>query len=446
MKLSEYVFYRDYNDKTFVVDTAQHRSFRFDMPVALLFDLFAKDTSHAEAIQCLHSRFPNTDYAELSKNAEQMEAFLKRNGMLTEVGGTVGRKQSDTKPDMQYFQTYTIRNKLLFSASLELTYRCPEKCIHCFLEPRSFADSYEQLQKAELSTNEVKGILDRLADLNVMCVTFTGGEPFVRSDIFEILEHAAKRRLVTDVFSNGILLTEEAISRLARLPLNCFHCSIYSHIPQKHDAITGVPGSFNKTVRTIRALSEAGIYINIKFVLMEQNKDDFSQVVALAKSFGATIGLIPHVSPAKTGNCTLHNLNVHDDAALKRILRNWNEVIHVKTLPGLFEETLPVCKAGRNHISVNPYGVVTPCNAFEYPVGDLRTSTLDAIWNHSEALQKWQQTTAKDRTDCKDCRYMPFCAFCPGNALKETGRVFGKAEETCRQAKIQYELSKENSN
>ena len=446
MKLSESVFYREYIEKTFVIDTNQHRTFRFDAPLLHLFDLFSEEIAIEEAKQRMLNRYPNTGFSQISDDVERMAAFLRDNHLLS--GDDISGDMDFTgfKPNLQFFQIYTIREKLLYSVMIELTYRCPEKCIHCFLEPSVMLDKYADIKDTELSTQEIYRILDQLAEMNVMCVTFTGGEPFVRYDIFEILEYARKKNLVIDIFSNGILLNDEDICRLKQLHINCFHSSIYSLIPQKHDAVIGVTGSFEKTIRTLRALSQKGVYVNIKYVLMEQNKDDFVAVADFANSIGASIQLIPNVSPSKRGNCGTSSLSVRDDGELKKAFRCWDSIIGVKTNTEFSVDETPICKAGRNCISINPYGIVTPCNAFEYEIGDLRKSTVAEIWHNSEKLKWWQQKTVKDLDECQGCQYFRFCGFCPGNALKVTGRMFGRVEEACRQAKIRYDLHHQKSN
>lgn len=443
MKLSEFVYYRDYNGKTFVIDTGHHRTYRFDSPISILFDLFADDISVEDAKQSLHSLYPNRDYALISKDVEQMAEFLIKNDMLLESVKSGNQKREVSIPNTWFFQYYTMQKKILYSTLFELTYRCPEKCIHCFLEPSTMSQNYAHLEDTELSTQEIKSALDQLADMNVMCVTFTGGEPFVRGDFYEILEYARSKSFVIDIFSNGILLNDEDVIRLKGFQINCFHCSIYSHKPEKHDAITGIHGSFEKSVKTLRALSKNGIYVNIKYVLMEQNKDDFASATELAKSIGATIQLIPSVSPAKSGNCGLGSLNVIDDNDLKKVFMHWDVISGKKPSLEMQNDKTPICKAGNNCISINPYGLVTPCNVFPHEIGNIRENTIKDIWEHSGKLKNWQNTSIKNLTECEGCKYLDYCSFCPGNALQYTGNMFGKVHEACRQARLQYELHNE---
>lgn len=440
MKLSPSVFYREYNGKTFVVDTRLHRTYRFDTPIAQLMDLFKADTTRECAKQKLLERYPQADRQIISDDVDRMASFLSANKMLLDSVISEDYREKDVKPNTRFFQIYTIYERILYSALFELTYRCCEKCVHCYLEPDSYYDSYNHSECLELSTQEIKNALDQLEKMNVMCVTFSGGEPFLREDIFDILEYSRKKDFLIDVFSNGILLSEEDINHLARLRISCFHSSLYSHIPEKHDAVTRVHGSFEKTLNTLHSLSVKGIYVNIKFVLMEQNKKDFTSVVKLARSIGATAQLISSISPSKHGNCRLPDLGVRSDKDLKKALQYWNSISDFKPYQITPDSNTPICEAGRNSISINPYGIVTPCNAFPLEIGNLRKHSISEIWNNSESLKKWQNRTIEDLTECQGCKYNKYCCFCPGNALIQTGNMFGKVKEACRQAKMQYDL------
>ncbi|MBR6902481.1 MAG: SPASM domain-containing protein, partial [Clostridia bacterium] len=181
----------------------------------------------------------------------------------------------------------------------------------------------------------------------------------------------------------------------------------------------------------------------IKFVLMELNKKDFIPVVEFAKSIGATCQLISCISPSKNGNCGLATLNVKNDYELKNVLQYWNSISDYNPNKGIVDYDAPICEAGRNSISIDPYGNVTPCNAFPYIIGNLRKDSIKNIWQNSAKLKEWQNTTIKNLKKCKGCKYTGYCSFCPGNALKYTGNMFGKVKETCRQARLNYEINME---
>lgn len=436
IKISNSVVYREYNNQTFIVDTKQHCSLRIDVPIKKILDLFVNGTEPEEAKQKLALLYPNIDSTLLSDNIDATVKFLIDNRLTSNNNDSSPVKIG--RANTRYFQRYTIRGKILYSALFELTYRCPEKCVHCYLEPDLCSQKYTENIDTELSTEKIKELLDQLEELNVMEITFTGGEPFARKDFFEILEYANSKRFSINIFSNAILLNDSDIEKLSMLRINCFHASIYSHIPQKHDSITRVQGSFLRTVSTLRKLSQNGIYVNFKFVLMESNKDDFDGVIDLAKSMRASVQLISSISPSTNGNCAITDLGVSDETDLEKIIRKWNDISDYQCYNGNFSKDEPICEAGRNCLCIDPYGKVKPCNAFDYVIGDVNETSLCDIWNHSEKLKSWQNTTKTDLKGCVDCQYASTCIFCPGTALKHTGNMFKKYDVACQHAKVQY--------
>lgn len=440
IRLSDFVTYREYQDLTFILDTRQQISFRIEAPVGKLLSLFIRDTTLQAAKEQLSVQYPEVSYSVISDDVDAIVKFLDDNGLIAqkEYGGA-GNSTSH-HANTRYFQRYTIREKILYSVLFEMTYRCPERCVHCYLEPAILSEKYFEDSVKELKRDEIKNILDQLSEMNVMEVIFTGGEPFARNDMFEILEYAHSKGFAIQLFSNGILLDEVGIERLSRLRIQCFHSSIYSYIPEKHDHITGVKGSFEKTTCVLRELSRHNIYVNFKFVLMEMNKDDFPGVIELSKSIGASVQLISSVSPSNKGSCAITELGIRDDESLRRVVRKWNEISDFQSYGDRFSFDDPICEAGRNSISIDPYGVVTPCNAFRYKVGNVRKSTISKIWNRSRNLKKWQARTKRDLRSCRDCVFISCCSFCPGVAQHLSGNMLKKYGEACRQAKIQYEL------
>lgn len=435
-RLSDYVTYREYHGQTFILDTRQHLSFRIEAPVAKLLDLFREDTTAEAALERLAARYPAVPRQVLADDVAAAASFLADNRLL--AGETYEGSPREAHTNTRYFQRYTIREKLLYAALLEVTYRCPERCVHCYLEPAALSERYAADRERELTTEEICGLLDQLAALNVMDVTFTGGEPFVRSDMFDILAHAHSKGLAIQIFSNGILLEDPNLQRLAGLRLLCFHSSLYSHIPEKHDQITGVKGSFDKTVHVLRTLSEQGVYVNFKFVLMEQNKEDFPGVIELARRIGASVQLISSVSPSARGACAITELGVRRDEDLMGAIKQWNEISTFSGGPFSLDD--PICEAGQNSLSIDPYGTVTPCNAFRYEVGNVRRRSIAAIWNGSRRLKKWRAMTKRDLKDCQGCLYRARCCFCPGVAQKLSGDMLQKYGEACRQARLQCAL------
>ncbi|MFZ0560499.1 MAG: radical SAM protein, partial [Terriglobales bacterium] len=122
---------------------------------------------------------------------------------------------------------------------MDVTYRCNERCVHCYLDHDDHG---------EMTTEEIKGVLDQLAEAGVFFLTFSGGEVFMRRDFFELVEHARRLMFNVKIKTNAVMIHEEEARRIRALGVDTIQISVYSHRPEVHDAITKLPHSFERTV------------------------------------------------------------------------------------------------------------------------------------------------------------------------------------------------------
>ncbi len=123
------------------------------------------------------------------------------------------------------------------SVHLDLTYRCNEHCVHCYLDHEDHG---------EMNTAEIKDVLDQLAAAGVFFLVFSGGEIFLRTDLFELIEHARSLMFCVKLKTNGFMIGDQEADRLSSLHLDCVQVSIYSHRPEVHDGITQLPESLER--------------------------------------------------------------------------------------------------------------------------------------------------------------------------------------------------------
>ena len=136
-----------------------------------------------------------------------------------------------------------LRLNIPLSVQLDLTYRCNERCIHCYLDHDDHG---------EMTTAEIKDLLDQMAAAGVFYLTISGGEILMRRDFFEILEHARARTFCIKLKTNGVLIRKKEAARLRELGVESVQISVYSHRPEVHDAITKMPGSFRQSIAAVR--------------------------------------------------------------------------------------------------------------------------------------------------------------------------------------------------
>ena len=179
---------------------------------------------------------------------------------------------------------------------MDVTYRCNERCVHCYLDHDDHG---------EMTTEEIKGVLDQLAEAGVFFLTFSGGEVFMRRDFFELVEHARRLMFNVKIKTNAVMIHEEEARRIRALGVDTIQISVYSHRPEVHDAITKLPHSFERTVQSIRFLREQGLRVTIANVLMTANYSDHAGVQELAAELDAQYTLDPTITPMMDGDTSV---------------------------------------------------------------------------------------------------------------------------------------------
>ena len=333
-----------------------------------------------------------------------------------------------------------LRMNVPLSVQLDLTYRCNERCVHCYLDHHDHG---------EMTTAEIKDLLDQMADAGVFYLTISGGEILMRRDFFEILEYARMRTFCIKLKTNGILIRKKEADRIKALGVESVQISIYSHVPEVHDAITKLPGSLEQSIEAIRRLRAHGIQVTIANVLMVQNANDYSGVRALAAELGAQFIMDPTVTPMMDGDRGILDLNV-DEAALREVFRNESlaggnieEFCAPPLGPGEDDLDMLPCSAGHTACYVSPYGDVYPCVQFPLPSGNVRRTKFVDIWRDSPQLNEVRSITLRDMPSCSKCTHGGSCTRCPGLAYLE-GNMRGPSYQDCEKSFARTGIPSEN--
>jgi AdoMet-dependent heme synthase len=315
------------------------------------------------------------------------------------------------------------------SVQLDLTYRCNERCVHCYLDHEDHG---------ELTTAEIKHLLDEMAEAGVFILTFSGGEIFLRKDFFELLEYARSLMFCVKLKTNAVMIREKEAARLRNVGIESIQVSIYSHRPEVHDAITLLPGSLKRSIDAIRFLKSQGLRVIIANVLMAQNMQDYPSVRALAAELGVECTLDPTITPMMDGDRSVLRLGV-DHNVLRQVFRDPALIDNVEefcAVPAKATESeldsLP-CSAGHTACYVSPYGDVFPCVQFPLPTGNVRSQRFVEIWRHSERMNEVRSIRTKDLSTCSHCTHVSRCTRCPGLAFME-GNMRGPSSQDCEKS------------
>lgn len=313
------------------------------------------------------------------------------------------------------------------SVQLDLTYRCNERCVHCYLDHQDYG---------EMTTAEIKRLLEEMAEAGVFILTLSGGEIMLRKDFFEILEYARQLTFCVKLKTNAILIREQEAARIRDLGVESIQISIYSHRPEIHDAITLVPGSLKRSIDAARFLKSQGLRVIFANVLMVQNLDDYRGVRALAAEMGIESTLDPTITPMMDGDRSVLSLNI-DRGSLHQLFRDESLVIDTEELcavEAVDQDTLQhlPCSAGHTTCYVSPYGDVFPCVQFPFPTGNVRNERFVDIWR-SDRMTEVRSIRLKDLTTCTSCTHMSSCSRCPGLAYME-GNMRGPSSQDCEKS------------
>ena len=312
---------------------------------------------------------------------------------------------------------------------LDVTYRCNERCVHCYLDHDDHG---------EMTTSEIKDVLYQLAEAGTFFLTLSGGEVLMRRDFFEILECARRLAFNVRIKTNGVMIRKSEARRMRDLGVEQVQVSIYSRRPEIHDAITKLPGSLKRSIEAIRLLKSQGLKVAIANVLMTVNLGEHAGVQALAQELGVTYTLDPTITPKIDGDTSILNLRIPGSEL--------NVVFHNKDLVGNVEEfcappPLPgedvmegyPCSAGHTAAYITPYGDVFPCVQFPLPSGNVRRQKFIDIWRNSPELNEVRSIRAKDLPVCSTCSHVGTCTRCPGLAYME-GSMRGPSTADCEKS------------
>ncbi|PLX93974.1 MAG: GeoRSP system radical SAM/SPASM protein [Desulfuromonas sp.] len=316
----------------------------------------------------------------------------------------------------------------LFSAPLTinwtLSFRCNFVCSHCY--------SRDEVCE-ELSTADHCRIVDVLAEKKVPFVNFGGGEPLIRSDLYEIARYATKKGLNVSMNSNGWLLDAEAAKSLMESGFRSVGISIDSAEAALHDDFRDQPGSFERAVAALDHLQAAGVKTTMSSVISRINYRHFRELLELARTHGVKQVYLHNFKCSGRGFRNRQELDLSPEEwkafyleALK--VKNETEDIAISfddpviaSLPG-YEEN-PLVKGsscGKLSLHLRPNGDLTPCGFIPLVVGNILTDDFDTLWYDSPILQKMRHKEAKGK--CNGCGAFEQClGGCTARAFATTG-------------------------
>jgi AdoMet-dependent heme synthase len=354
-------------------------------------------------------------------------------------------------PVMDRWIRRTVERHLPWNVHLDLTYRCNERCVHCYLDHEDYG---------EMTTLEIEGVLKQLADAGTLFLTLSGGEIFLRQDLFELIAFARRLHFDVSVKTNALLVDAEKARRLQELGVRGVQISIYSADPEVHDTITKVRGSLVRSLAAIQLLQEQGLHVKIACPLMTHNLTAYRGVQALAEGLGIPYILDLTITPKMDGNAGILSLRNpvqdllpilqdpvfnpkscgHDDAAQPVFAIGTTGSSSSSGMESQAYDDIP-CSAGHNSCYISPYGDVFPCVQMPVATGNVRRERFEEIWFHSNEMNRVRAVRESQLPICSTCSIRTHCERCPGLAQMEGGDLLGAYERACELAELKASVA-----
>ena len=282
-----------------------------------------------------------------------------------------------------------IRGKILrhdrpIAMTFAVTYKCQCNCVHCS------AGKHKKVNISELNTEEAKRVIQESQKLGISIIAFTGGEPLLREDIYELISHVNQKKTVPILFTNGLLLTQENVDKLTNAGLYSLFVSIDSPISDEHNKLRGIEGLFETAIEGIKRAKEKGLFVGFSSYATQSSTKEgqYIKIHELAKELG------------------LHNVMLFDGVPTGKILKDTSELLTSeqheeirefssnisknKIIPPLSSQSWQNsiesylagvgCLAAHIQYYVSAYGEVTPCDFTPLFFGNIRDMPLKNIW------------------------------------------------------------------
>lgn len=381
---------------------------------------------------------------EIIADYRKRQSEWRRHETQTEVRSVKDKLPMDvSNAEMAYAEAVGGITNVMF----ELTYNCSEKCIHCY-NPGATRNDEEKSGRAnrkELELEDYKRIIDELYDEGLTKVCLSGGDPFSKPIVWDIIDYLYNKDIAFDVFTNGQRLIGNE-KRLADYFPRIVGVSIYSGDAAEHDYITRIKGSWEKSMHVVKELAALAVPMNMKCCVMRPNIKHYYQVADIAKQYGAVPQFEVSVSDSVEGDRCVSNYLRLTPEQLEIVLRDSNVPLYVgKEAPNFGGQpkdmNVNACGTAKSGFCISPEGNLNPCCSFHAPFGNLQEQSVQEIVHDNDKLNWWRGLTLNDYEECGKYDYCGYCNLCPGHNHSEHGTPLKAAENNCYLAKVRHNLA-----
>ena len=330
-----------------------------------------------------------------------------------------------------------------FQVVWDVTYACNLRCQHCYA-------TAGKVQEDELNHEEAIALVDKLARMGIPILAFSGGEPLVRKDIFDLTRRAADHGMYVSIATNGTLITPEKAKEMKEAGVQYLQISIDGADAATHDGFRGIPGAFDRTIEGVKNAVAEGFFVNIATTATKKNLHQIPDIINLCEKLGVNWFMAYNFVPTGRGRMIIENdLSPEERENLLKMLYGKLKEVDCELLTtapqyarialqncgqdgsivvpthfynpevqgNLFNltEFIGGCGAGRFYMAIRANGDIEPCVFFPLKVGNVRTDDLEEIWLHNKVFEELRN---KDilKGSCGTCDYRYHCGGCRARA------------------------------
>lgn len=359
--------------------------------------------------------FPDVPYEELY---EDFTAYMSQLAEcdLVKFGTTVEKLDFEPLNDLH----------------IEITMKCNERCIHCFL-PNKIKN-----EGSTLGFSDFRNIVDDFVKMGGESIQLSGGEPMTHPDFLRMVEYCSLKSLNITILSNLTLLDDDMIAKLKSYKVSGFQVSVYSLESDVHDCITKCRGSLSKSISAIERLRSEGFYVAVACPIMKQNANHLQSLYEYCRRENITLRSNTCLIQQTDGNASFTDgsrlLQEEKKQLYCKLANEMPDYIgnflnsntssnDVKKFPEWFSRQ-SLCSAGSNTCSISPEGDVYPCPEWKaFKLGNIKNHSLCEIWRTSEKLRDLRRLNKrKNFPKCFSCPAIDYCKICLNmNALEKDG-------------------------
>jgi radical SAM protein with 4Fe4S-binding SPASM domain len=325
--------------------------------------------------------------------------------------------------------------------AIEVTRRCPLECQHCY---NNLPMGDQEARSREMTTEEHFRMLDELVDMGCFWLLYTGGEIFARKDFLEIYTYAKKKGFLITLFTNGTLITEKIADYLVEWPPFAIEITLYGRTRETYEALTQIPGSYDRCLRGIRLLRERGLPLKLKTVATSINKHEVTAMRQFAEEeLGVEFKFDGQINPRI--DCSQSPLAVRLtpeevvalDMSAPRAVSEYRKLVRrdLENPAALAQiDTVYFCGGGMDSFAVNAYGEVGICIISQQETFSIREAGVRQVWEKSLLQLRNRKRTRVSK--CIECMIQSLCGMCPANGELENGDRESPVDFLCHVAHL----------